>query len=236
MIRIWDPPLGVPMECCLSGVCNLPATIIDTRRAGAAYCVKHAAAGIEENTAWLAEMYPAVTSVTASQVIDLDRAAVRWDLTIVVKGTPVGQGSKTRGQWGMYDDNAKTLKPWRKAVDAAARAALAAQDPGLVGPLFPEGTPVEVDVTFTFVRPKTHFGTGRNASLLKGWAPDRYIGLPDCDKALRAILDSLKTAGVYKDDRQADCTGRRQYTRGHNPHPAALNSPGALIRVRAVTP
>jgi len=61
--------------------------------------------------------------------------------------------------------------------------------------------PVKLEVTFVFVRPKSHYGTGRNASVLKPMSPERHIQKPDIDKSLRGVLDAL-TGVVYRDDCQ----------------------------------
>ena len=68
-------------------------------------------------------------------------------LVVTVYGKPVTQGSKTRTRWGMRDDNGERLRPWREAVKTAALDALAGA-PRLEGP-------VDVDVVFTFDRPKS---------------------------------------------------------------------------------
>lgn len=116
-------------------------------------------------------------------------------LVIVALGKPITQGSKTKTKWGMYDDNAKTLKPWRDTVTAAALEARADR-PKILGP-------VEVSCWFYFDRPQSHYGTGRNAGALKPSAPPYPITTAqgDADKLVRAIFDSLTTAGVWADDK-----------------------------------
>lgn len=61
---------------------------------------------------------------------------------------------------------------------------------------------VRVTVVATFARPKGHLGTGRNAGLVKGSAPQWHTSYPDLDKCCRAIGDSLVDAGVLADDCQ----------------------------------
>lgn len=158
-------------------------------------------------------------------------------LVVVVHGLPIGQGSKVKLAHGaMVDDNAKRLRPWRSAVRSDAAGAMAQMYPGeLKLPLFGRGTPVHVGIVFTFARPQSHFGTGRNACVLKASAPSEHIGHPDIDKAQRAILDALTDAGVWQDDRQVSriTEAARVYPGGH---PDALDVPGAVIRIRAVAP
>lgn len=155
-------------------------------------------------------------------------------LVVVVEGEVRGQGSKKMVPGNRFiDDNDKTLRPWRQAVQAAAVEAIREMHPDATRPLFPRGTPLAVHMTFTFRRPGSHYGSGRNANVLKPGAPTHHIGFPDCDKAQRAILDALTSAGVWDDDKQApDCHGIRVYP---GCHPDALAIPGAVIRVRALT-
>jgi Holliday junction resolvase RusA-like endonuclease len=58
-------------------------------------------------------------------------------------------------------------------------------------------------VELTFVRPRTkgHYGTGRNAGVLKDSAPAYPAVRPDIDKLERCALDAL-TGVVYGDDGQ----------------------------------
>lgn len=116
--------------------------------------------------------------------------------------SPVQQGSKrigrnrATGKPIILDDNDKALKPWRSFVTMKARqAAAAAEFIRLEGP-------VAVRLVFKFARPASHFGTGRNRGTLKPSAPEHMTVKPDADKLVRAVLDSLTDAKVYKDDAQ----------------------------------
>lgn len=187
-----------------------------------------------------------VRDVTAHQdalapdlgVMDLPEASteagLRDHLVVVVEDTPVPQGSKTRYGKRVVEDNEKLLAPWREAVKAAARLAIEEMHPDAARPLFGEGVPVEVEITFTFNRAGNHFGTGRNAGVLKAWAPRWRAMTPDVDKLARGVLDALTAAGVWKDDAQAvSLLARKVYPGGHGD---ALPIPGAVIRIRAVAP
>lgn len=106
-------------------------------------------------------------------------------------GIPVAQGSKRHVGKGIMVEASKNLKPWRDTLITAAMNA--------------EGTsvyfgPVAVDLTFFFPRPKSHYGTGMNATLLKSSAPEWKASAPDLDKLCRAVLDALTQAGVLRDD------------------------------------
>lgn len=62
---------------------------------------------------------------------------------------------------------------------------------------------VELELRFYFHRPKSHYGTGRNAAVLKATAPPRPItrSRGDLDKLVRAVLDGLDGI-AYSDDSQ----------------------------------
>lgn len=141
-------------------------------------------------------------------------------MRIVVYGKPITQGSKIRTRWSMRDSNGDTLIPWRDNVRAAA---ISHKDS------FGEA-PVAVMITFTFARPKGHFGTGRNSASLKPSAPpypsSHSIG--DIDKLTRAILDALTDAGVWNDDSQVVyLRAQKVFDRNLN----ALDKPGAVIDI-----
>ena len=124
-------------------------------------------------------------------------------LTINVIGTPAPQGSHrgfvVNGRAVVTQDNKKT-KPWRQAVSAAAVDAITAAFPGSMrDPLM---GPVDVTIEFFMPRPGYHFGTGRNAGVLKANAPTYVEKKPDVDKLVRSTLDSLTDACVFRDDAQ----------------------------------
>lgn len=149
-------------------------------------------------------------------------------LTICVHGKPITQGSKTRNRFGgVRDDNATTLKPWRDNVRSAALDALAGAT------YWFGGGPVTVAVTFRFARPAGHYGTGRNAHLLRDSAPAYPTGSRssgDIDKLQRACLDALTDAAVWRDDAQVvDVVAHKRWADDANP-------PGADIYVRRAVP
>jgi Holliday junction resolvase RusA-like endonuclease len=126
---------------------------------------------------------------------------------IVVRGTPVPQGSKRAfqprrkdgspaGKPRVIEQTHDRLRSWRQDVLGAA---LEATEQGTVPPL---AGPLCMAVTFTLRRPQNHFRTGRNAALLREQAPPWPAGTPDSSKLLRAVEDALADAGVYLDDAQ----------------------------------
>jgi Holliday junction resolvase RusA-like endonuclease len=122
-------------------------------------------------------------------------------LTIRVVGTPAPQGSKK----GFYNkatgrvivtEDSKRVRPWRDAVVSAALEARE-QAGGLT-----LGGALDVRLTFLLNRPKGHYGTGRNALVVRGSAPTYPTVKPDIDKLTRSTLDALVDALVFRDDNQ----------------------------------
>lgn len=126
-------------------------------------------------------------------------------LRIFVSGDPVPQGSKkgyvVGGRAVIVDDNKDELKAWRGRVAAAASV-------HFKGDRIDEG-PVVVLLTF---------GMPRGSSVRREFPTVR----PDLDKLMRAVLDALTEAGVWRDDAQViDAYPRKRYS----------DRPGVEIRV-----
>ena len=142
--------------------------------------------------------------------------------TIRVHGLPAPQGSKRHLGHGVMVESSKHVKPWREAVKHVALANW------MVMPLLDE--PLIVEMTFTFVRPRSHYRTGRNAHLLKDDALPRPAGPPDVSKLARSTEDALTDAGLWRDDARVV-----EYTRlakvWADEDRDALHVPGAVIRV-----
>lgn len=113
--------------------------------------------------------------------------------SVFVPGIPQQKGNIIKGKWGGYHDTNKKLRPWMQQVVTTITEA--GWEPILHGP-------VCVDITFVFPRPKAHYGSGRNANVLKAAAPLWHTKAPDLDKLIRSILDALTEAGVVTDDGQ----------------------------------
>lgn len=123
-------------------------------------------------------------------------------ITFTVPGKPEPAGSKRAfaiKKGGVYTgrnivvDANKNSRPWKDAVLAQAIIARGDRQP-LDGPL-------QLDVTFTVLRPKGHYGTGKNAHTIKDSAPPYPTTKPDCTKLLRAVEDAM-TGTIYHDDAQ----------------------------------
>lgn len=139
-------------------------------------------------------------------------------LVVAVPGVPVPQGSKRIGRAGkngrpiLIDDNDEKLAAWRETVALLSRRAWAGRAPLAV--------PVWAQLTFYMPRPAGHYGTGRNAGLLKDSAPLWPAVKPDVDKLTRAVFDALTTAGVWKDD--SLCVGVSAWKSYADARPAGL--------------
>lgn len=120
-------------------------------------------------------------------------------LDFMVLGKPVQQGSiKGWGGGHFAHSNSHDLRPWRADVSSAAVDAIRALGEGdddVAGdaePLFPLSGPLGVVCEFTVRKPAS-------APKTRITYPDKR---PDLDKYLRAVLDALSAAGVYRDDGQ----------------------------------
>lgn len=136
-------------------------------------------------------------------------------------GIPVQQGtirSFGKGQPSVHGNAAK-LKPWRAQVQAAAEEAIALQAADRPDLSFPLQGPVGVGTYFTRKKPTS-------APKTRTTFP---TAAPDLDKLIRAILDSLKPAGVYLDDAQVVWIESKKVYPMEDVH--ALHVPGVLIEV-----
>lgn len=111
-----------------------------------------------------------------------------------IYGVPAPQGSKTLRRGGgkvwMSDDNSHRLKAWRRTVATAWQAA---GHPMVSGPVI-------LGAQFLIPRPRSHYGTGRNATIVKPTAPRWVPVRPDLDKYVRAVSDALTDANAWEDD------------------------------------
>lgn len=118
-------------------------------------------------------------------------------IQFTVYGTPAPAGSKRAfairnrpGRFAVTDDS-KRSRPWKGQVEQVAGKAMNGQ------PLLRE--PIEATFRFYVKRPKGHFGTGRNAGVVKASAPPFPAVKPDVLKLARAVEDALSGV-VYADD------------------------------------
>lgn len=116
-------------------------------------------------------------------------------ITIEVIGIPRPGGGKIAGigkksgKLFVRPDNPRTAY-WRADVQNAAQAQYKED---LID------APIIMSYDFRFPRPANHFGTGKNKSKLKSYAPGGHISKPDLTKIIRSTEDAL-TGIVWRDD------------------------------------
>jgi crossover junction endodeoxyribonuclease RusA len=129
-----------------------------------------------------------------------------FDLTIDVSGDPASQGSHSVINGRIVQVNSAKHKRWRNAV------AFAALD--LVGPDFELiDEPVELSVIFYLPRPKT---TTREFPAV----------MPDLDKLIRSVGDSLSGTVIRDDSRIIGIHAQKLY--------ADARGVGAVIRLKTL--
>ena len=62
--------------------------------------------------------------------------------------------------------------------------------------------PFMLILKFYMPRPKSHYGTGRNAGKLKDKAPFHHLQTPDVDNLTKAVMDAITVLNVWGDDCQ----------------------------------
>ena len=147
---------------------------------------------------------------------------IAQEVVLRVYGVPAPQGSKTVSQWGGLRESSLKVGPWRSEVAYTAREVYKGN---------PITEPVALEITFYFMRPKGHYGTGRNAEKLKPSAPQHCTSAAngDLDKLCRSTFDGLAVrsgGSVIKDDSQVvELFCIKRYASETEP-------PGALVRLR----
>lgn len=108
-------------------------------------------------------------------------------------------------------DNHERQKPWASLISTVAMEHAATM------PMFPEGVPVSIKMTFFMPRPKKHFGTGKKATILRANAPYWHTSKTgDTDKLVRCVLDAL-TGIAWADDCQVAHMGSVSKIYGDTP-------------------
>lgn len=118
-------------------------------------------------------------------------------LSFFVPGIPVPKGSakafyvKSLGRAVVTQTNREKQRPWASMISVMAQQAGAKVTDG----------PMSISLSFVFSRPRSHYGTGRNAGAVKASAPLAHVTKPDVDKLVRCVLDAL-TGVAWRDDSQ----------------------------------
>lgn len=103
-----------------------------------------------------------------------------------IEGIPAPQGSKIakciNGRAVMWESS-KKVKHWRDTVTAQTRIEMIARG------ITTTTEPIDIIINFLMPKPKS---VTRELPSVK----------PDLDKLIRAVLDGLTKAGIYKDDAQ----------------------------------
>jgi len=128
-----------------------------------------------------------------------------------VPGIPVPKGS-TRAFYVpklnrcvTMQTNAAKQKPWASMISVMAQEAGCRAVSG----------PISMHMEFIFPRPKSHYGSGKNASTVKASAPGYHTSKPDLDKLVRCVFDAL-TGVAWNDDSQC-CHYNADKCYGDNP-------------------
>ena len=149
-------------------------------------------------------------------------STIAQEVVLRVYGVPAPQGSKTVSRWGGLRESSAKVGPWRSEVAYTAREVYKGN---------PITEPVALEITFYFMRPKGHYGTGRNVEKLKPSAPQHCTSCThgDLDKLCRSTFDGLAVrsgGSVIKDDSQVvELFCIKRYASDTEP-------PGALVRLR----
>ena len=137
-------------------------------------------------------------------------------ITFFVPGDPKPGGSKRafinpKTGKPIITDACKGSKPWRADVKHFAYQAYSGEL--LKGPLI-------LTIVFYRIRPKFHFGTGRNAGILKASAPKYPEVQPDATKLVRSTEDALTKVLWHNDNQIVEQHAYKEY-----------GKPGAQISV-----
>ena len=147
----------------------------------------------------------------------------------MVNGVPAPQGSKRHVGNGRMIENSKAVGPWREAVRAESQRVLLHTLTGRQWLGKAQIGPVEVTIHFWMERPQGHYGTGRNATVLRPSAPVRPACMPDLDKLVRSTLDGLVSGGAIADDKQIVSIN------AHKWYAVGSRRPGCTLELSEVT-
>jgi Holliday junction resolvase RusA-like endonuclease len=130
-----------------------------------------------------------------------------WRGVAALKGPAASQGSKRIGKHrktgkALLLDASPYTKVWRGFLTA---------EMAKCAPPAPLDEPVSVLLTIFVPRPVAHYGTGRNAGVLKPGQPDIPMSGLDIDKVARAAFDAGTGVWWVDDRRIAELAAYRYY-------------------------
>lgn len=126
----------------------------------------------------------------------MNGTALTWRGHAVLPGPAASQGSKRIGRNRATGapiplDASPRTRGWRKRLTAEMRRC---------APPEPLDEPMYLQIEIYVPRPKSHYGTGRNAGLLKPSAPSLPATGLDWDKVARCASDACEAAGWVCND------------------------------------
>lgn len=116
-------------------------------------------------------------------------------LKFFIPGEPKPQGRPRAMSMGKFTKVYSPTTEWKEAVKfhaAKQRETCDMVDEAMM-----------VTLRFYLTRPKSHWGTGRNAGTVKPSAPEDAVGsrCGDVDNLAKAVLDAMQDAKLISDDR-----------------------------------
>lgn len=134
-----------------------------------------------------------------------EQSRPKWDVEVTVIGEPVPHGVGRNPKTGDRFVPHRQAKARGDVMDAYYRQTAARG-------LLPKDQPIEVEYRFYCKRPGYHYGTGRNAGVIK----DRYLGArptgrPDLDNCVKLVTDSLVGVAFPDDDSVTRLSAQKSY-------------------------
>ncbi len=80
---------------------------------------------------------------------------------------------------------------------------------------------LHMELEFVFPRPKSHYGTGRNADILKKSAPIHHIKKPDNDNLQKFVKDCLNGEAYHDDSQIVIVIAKKRFVR-HGEKPTTI--------------
>ena len=109
--------------------------------------------------------------------------------SFTVLGEPVSQKRHRHVKMGSF------VRTYDPSADQKADFRIVAQQQA---PAQPISDPMFVEINAYFSRPKSHYGTGRNADKLKDSSPTYHTKKPDADNCVKFVFDALN--GIFWTD------------------------------------